>query len=161
MFKIQAWSHTSYNDQTYNLGGSAGAWFADIALHFLGIAAYLLPLGLAYLSWCVWQGSHIDDWSGELVIYRVLGVAVSLGAGSGLATLMLTGNFDFGSGGGIAGDMISSYLVQSFSPVFSGLFLLILFVTGLSLATGVYWLDALDAFWTGDMVITGTVIYVH
>lgn len=147
-FDIQdpAWSQTSYRLQTYNLGGSVGAWFADIALHFLGFAAYLLPIGLAYLGWCLLQGSNIDEWSGELVIYRALGVIVTLASASGLATLMLGASFDFGSGGGILGNLTSSYLVESFSAVFSSLFLLILFLAGLSLATGVPWLDALDAF---------------
>jgi S-DNA-T family DNA segregation ATPase FtsK/SpoIIIE len=141
-----AWSQTSLNEQINNLAGRVGAWFADISLHFFGHIAYLLPLGLGYLGWCLFRGAGIDHWTGELIMYRALGIAVTLIAGSGLATLMLGPAFTFGSGGGIVGDMTSRYLVDSFSAIFSSLFLLALFLAGLSLATGISWLVALDAF---------------
>jgi len=46
-----AWTHTATVTQLHNLGGVAGAWFADVSLYFFGYAAYGLPVGVAFAGW--------------------------------------------------------------------------------------------------------------
>lgn len=41
-----AWSTTGDGESLRNLGGTTGAWFADIAFHLLGYLAYLVPLAV-------------------------------------------------------------------------------------------------------------------
>ena len=40
------------------VGGSAGAWFADVFFNLFGYVAYCVPLMVGYLAWMVFRGSN-------------------------------------------------------------------------------------------------------
>ena len=145
------WSHTGHGEVVTNLGGLAGAWFADIFFYLFGYLAYLAPAMVAYSGWLLFRR---DDLPGE-VNYGTLGVRwagflFTLGAGCGLATLHFkTGNLPLNAGG-ILGDVVGNGLIGAFNFVGTTLLLLAVFLAGTTLATGLSWLALMDTLggWT-------------
>jgi len=141
------WSHSREGAQMANLGGVVGAWFADLSLLLVGYLAYLVPVMVAFLAWVLFKGEvrqHRVEGS-ELGI-RLAGFVLTLGAGSGLAAMhFVVGVESMPLGaGGILGDLVSSGLVNAFNFLGATLFLLALFLTGVTLFTSLSWLWLMD-----------------
>jgi S-DNA-T family DNA segregation ATPase FtsK/SpoIIIE len=140
------WSHTGHVGRVANHGGVVGAWLADVFLYLFGYMAYLFPAMVGYAGWVVYGGLEAD---GGTDVYQVttrsVGFVVTLAAGCGLATL----HYHAGGAlpldaGGILGNLIGRGLQGVFSSLGATLFLLALFLTGLSLFTGISWLSVMD-----------------
>ncbi len=144
-----AWAHTG-PAKVGNWGGNTGAWFADISLHFLGYLAYLLPVSVAYCGWQLFKRGALAELDFETVLFRTLGFVIALAAGCGLASLHLRGVPAVGSGGGFAGDIVGPGLIGTFaslgghSYLIGNLFMAVLFLAAITLATGRSWLDLLE-----------------
>ena len=141
------WSHTGSVAEIHNAGGVVGAWLADVLLYLFGYLAYLLPVMVAYSGWLVYRGrtpsGGIDL---HILAVRWSGFLLTVGAGCGLATLesgQANGMFPAGAGG-VLGNIIGQGLVELFSPIGATLFLLALFLAGITLFTGLSWLSAMD-----------------
>jgi S-DNA-T family DNA segregation ATPase FtsK/SpoIIIE len=147
------WSHSETTASIANVGGVVGAWFADFFLHMFGYLAYLVPVGVAYLGWLLFQGRKdtvpFDYRHGGL---RAAGFLLTLGAGTGLAELHFAdfANIAVGSGG-VLGDVIGGSLQSIVKDLGSTLFLLALFFTGVTLLTSLSWLWLMDA--TGRLTL--------
>ena len=50
------WSHTDSPERVSNLGGSFGAFFADVTLHLFGYMAYALPALVIVAGWRIYRG---------------------------------------------------------------------------------------------------------
>lgn len=138
------WSHSGTIDTISNLGGIAGAWFADVALHLFGYLAYLVPVMVGYSAWLVLKKR------GEFDVrhfgWRVGGFVLALCAGAALATLHfneLAAQLPQ-SAGGILGEEIGAKLVQAFNFLGATLLLLALFLAGVTVATSLSWLWLMD-----------------
>jgi S-DNA-T family DNA segregation ATPase FtsK/SpoIIIE len=141
------WSHSGSVHGIRNTGGVVGAWLADILLYLLGYLAYLLPVMVAYSGWLVFKGrtpsGGIDL---HVLAIRWSGFLLTVGAGCGLAML------EFGlpaavlpaGAGGVLGKVVGAGLAGLFSPVGANLFLLALFLTGVTLFTGLSWFSVMD-----------------
>ncbi|MFO1429346.1 MAG: DNA translocase FtsK 4TM domain-containing protein [Candidatus Competibacteraceae bacterium] len=144
-----AWAHTG-PAKVSNWGGYTGAWFADISLHFLGYLAYLLPIGVAYCGWQLFKRGALAELDFETVLFRTLGFVIALAAGCGLASVHLRGVPAVGSGGGFVGDIVGTGLIGTFaslggrSYLIGNLFMAVLFLAAITLATGRSWLDLLE-----------------
>jgi S-DNA-T family DNA segregation ATPase FtsK/SpoIIIE len=141
------WSNSGAYVQIHNAGGLVGAWLADVLLYLLGYLAYLFPVMVGYSGWLVYRG-HTPSGGIDLhaLAVRWSGFLLTVGAGCGLATLdSYTGNAGLPAGaGGVLGNVIGNSLVEVVSPVGASLFLLALFLTGVTLFTGLSWLVAMD-----------------
>ena len=141
------WSHSETASTIANTGGVVGAWFADVFLYLFGYLAYLVPVGVAYFGWLLFLGrkdeTPFDYRHGAL---RTAGFFLTLGAGTGLARLHFA---DFSilpvGAGGVLGDVIGGGLVSIVNPLGSTLFLLALFLSGVTLLTSLSWLWLMDA----------------
>ena len=149
------WSHAGPVAAVRNAGGVAGAWFADVFLYLFGYMAYLFPVMVAYSGWLVYKGRRPDgQWDLHVLGLRWLGFGVTVAAGCGLATL------HFGTApahlplnaGGILGDLVGKGLADPFSFLGATLFLLALFLAGVTLFTGLSWLGLMDR--TGRLTLT-------
>ncbi len=143
------WSHRGFEDQTTNIGGVAGAWFADVFLYLFGYFGYIFPFMVAYAGWLVYCDREDDaGFDPKHFLLRLGGCVLTITAGSALAGL------HFGSPltalpagpGGILGEFAGQTLVAPFSFVGATLFLLALFLAGVTLFTGLSW------FWVMDSV---------
>jgi S-DNA-T family DNA segregation ATPase FtsK/SpoIIIE len=144
--KDPGWSHSETAAAIRNAGGVVGAWFADIFLYLFGYLAYLVPVGVAYWGWLLFMGRKsegaLDLRHGAL---RALGFLLTLGAGTGLAKLHFAdfSRLPVGSGG-VLGDVVGNGLMHLVNPLGSTLFLLALFLTGVTLLTSLSWLALMD-----------------
>ncbi len=139
------WTHTGSNHLVSNLGGKAGAYFADLFFFLFGFLAYLAPLMVAYSGWLLYQG-RLENGA---IDYRNLGVRwagflLTLAAGCGLATLHFHPGFLPSFAGGILGDLTGSSFVAVFSFVGATLLLLALFFAGITIFSSFSWLWLLD-----------------
>ncbi len=148
-----AWSHSESTDHIVNAGGVIGAWFADVSLYLFGYLAYLIPLGVAYAGWLLYAGrkqqAPFDLRHGAL---RFVGFILTLGAGTGLAALHFAdfSHLPVGSGG-VLGDVVGGGMVGVLNPVGSTLFLVALFLSGVTLLTSLSWFWLMDS--TGRLTL--------
>jgi S-DNA-T family DNA segregation ATPase FtsK/SpoIIIE len=142
------WSHSGPSTEIANAGGVVGAWFADVSLYLLGYLAYLFPVMVGYSGWLVYEG-RTPTGSIDLRILgiRWAGFLLTVCAGCALATLdvRMTGSNLPLDGGGILGDVVGNGLVGLFSSLGATLFLLALFLAGVTLFTGLSWLGVADS----------------
>jgi len=143
------WTHSSNSDVTHNKGGVAGAWFADIFLSLFGYFSYLFPLMVAYGGWLLYRGRATE---GAVDMRQVAlhggGFLLTMIAGSGLAALHFVSSPDalpMSTGpGGVLGGGVGGMLVTPFSFIGATLLLLALFMTGVTLFTGLSWIALMD-----------------
>jgi len=141
------WSHTGNPAQIANLGGRFGAWFADLSLHGFGYMAYLFPMLVAFTGWRMYQDRHTPELRTlQQRIVGSIGFLLTLIGGCGLENIHFAGAtaaVPFGSGG-VLGDLINQSLVPTFGYVGATVFLLILFISGITGYTGISWLHLMD-----------------
>jgi len=140
------WSNSVEVARISNAGGLIGAFVADALLSLLGILAYLFPVMIGYSGWLVYRG---DTPGGGIDLHvlavRWAGFLLTVGAGCGLSALESSAQSGLPAGyGGVLGHVIGSNLVHVVSPVGAVLFLLALFLTGVTLFTGISWLAVMD-----------------
>ena len=141
------WSNASHVDRIANQGGVVGAWIADVLLYLFGFMAYLFPVMIGYAGWLVYRGLKVasDELDVHHVTIRAAGCVVAVCAGCGIATLHYHGAATFPvDAGGIIGTIVGTGLAGVVNPVGGTLFLLALFLTGVTLFTGLSWLDVMD-----------------
>jgi S-DNA-T family DNA segregation ATPase FtsK/SpoIIIE len=131
-----------------------GAWFADVFLYLFGYFAYLFPLMVAFSGWLVFRGrtptGGIDV---NVLSIRWAGFLLTVASGCGLATLHFLiepGTLPLDAGG-VFGNLVGNSLAALFSFMGATLFLLALFLSGVTLFTGLSWLSVMD--WTGRMTL--------
>ncbi len=137
-----------------NLGGPAGAWFADVLLSLFGYLAYLFPLMVAYTGWLLYQDRRSDapfDW--RAFSLRSAGFVLTLAAGCGLASLHDTAAVSPlpVNAGGILGDLVGGAMESAFSFIGATVLLLALFLSGFTLFTNLSWLRLMDV--TGALTL--------
>ncbi len=142
------WSFSGTNGQALNRGGIAGAWFADVGLYLFGYLAFLLPIVFVYAGWLVFKDSaaqpHLDP---RRLALRGAGFVLTLVGGCGLAALHFGTNLLTlpETAGGILGTGIAGGLVHIVNILGATLFLLALFLVGITLLTSLSWLAVMDA----------------
>ncbi|MFK5985784.1 MAG: DNA translocase FtsK 4TM domain-containing protein [Pseudomonadota bacterium] len=148
-----AWSHSTsvtLQQQTQNMGGVFGSNFADVSFYLFGYMAYLIPLMFTIIGWLLYIDKNEEDlfhgWNFSL---RSFGFIVAILSGCGIATMHFNlPQIAFPSGigsGGILGQLVAQQLQTWFSFVGATLFLLTLFLVGITLFSHLSWLWLMDA----------------
>ena len=143
-----AWSHSSTSNEVANIGGLVGAWLADVLMYLFGYLALLFPLMIGYSGWLLYRGrtaEHVPLTPGQSALIG-FGFVVTLAAGCGLATLhfVMPAEALPVNPGGILGSTMELLLVRPFSFIGATLFLLTLFLAGITLTTGLSWFTLMD-----------------
>ena len=144
-----SWSQAGPSGDVINLGGRAGAFIVDVLFNLFGFLAYLFPVMVGYGAWKVFQ--HRKDPNPPTFHHKIVittGFVLLLVGACGLATLHfdpLSRNLPFSSGG-LLGDAMGGGLAAAFSFVGATIFLLALFLAGVTLFTGISW------FWLMDVI---------
>ena len=148
------YSHSGTGKDIYNVGGYVGAWFSDLFLYLFGVMAYLFPLMVGYSGWLLYRESaEPKGGNGFQFALRSLGFILTMSAGAGLAYLHFVqpaAAMPEGSGG-ILGQLAGDGLAGAFSFLGATLFLLALFLTGITLFTGLSWIWLMDV--TGERTL--------
>jgi S-DNA-T family DNA segregation ATPase FtsK/SpoIIIE len=142
------WSTTGTDDIVVNSGGIVGAWLADALLFGFGFPAYFSPLMLAFSGWLLFSWGKAADSEGALHFWvlKGVGLCMALASASGLSTLSLT---IFGEqlplgAGGVLGEVVGHGFESIFGASGTALLLLAVFLTGITLFTGLSWLRVAD-----------------
>ncbi|HET7779577.1 MAG TPA: DNA translocase FtsK 4TM domain-containing protein, partial [Rudaea sp.] len=148
------WSHAGPATVTHNIGGTVGAWAADLAFYLFGYLAYAFPLLLLIVGSTLMREQRSEGESAlEPTLRLVGGVAFFIG-GTGLAYLHVAAAAVLPAGaGGVIGHVIGDMLMRGFGFLGATLFLFALFLVALTLATGLSWLRVMDAI--GKALLTG------
>lgn len=137
------WSHAIVVDAVQNLAGVLGAWVADGLLMFFGFAAYAVPLLIAVwvIAWLRTEPRVMRSPSDGLLGYRCMGLLSVLVGSCGFLSLLVKGETGLlpASAGGILGAVVMHGLVPLLNPVGCFLLLSVLWVSGVTLLTGLSW----------------------
>lgn len=128
-----------------NSGGRMGAWFADLFFDVFGYVAYLWPPMLVYWAWLGFRGRFevVPDY--HFLTLRVLGFTLVFVATCGLAALQGGHHHTLPYGaGGILGTAAAKGLVAMVGFMGTTLFLLASLLSGITLGTGLSWIDLMD-----------------
>ena len=150
------WSHSADTGLVSNLGGRTGASFANLFLNLFGLMAYLFPIMLLWLVVRIYRqksASHAKDIQTRIAVS--VGFVLTLIGGCGLSQMYFNSPVDANSylAGGYLGDAIASTLTPSFGSVGGTLLLLALFLSGVTLLTGLSWFWLMDV--TGKYTLNG------
>ena len=141
------WSHSASVDAIQNAGGRVGAWIADVLLYLFGLSAYWWVAFCAALVWWgfrrIESAPHRERWP---YFVAASGFAIVLVASSGIEAIRLH-SLKVAlphAPGGIFGSVVGNSLAQALGFTGSTLILLMLFTAGLSLFSGVSWLNVIE-----------------
>ncbi|HET9485543.1 MAG TPA: DNA translocase FtsK 4TM domain-containing protein [Xanthomonadales bacterium] len=139
------WSHAGDAGPVRNVGGSIGAWIADIGLYFIGISAYLLPLMLLFACWRMVRPDAPEALQIEPP-FRLAGGVALLACSSALSQLhFATRDSELpANAGGVFGQLFGRALGAGFGELGATLFLLALLLVSLTLTTGISWFRVMD-----------------
>lgn len=136
------WSTSGLSAQVKNMGGKAGAWFADLFLYVFGYMAYLFPLMLAYAAYLNFRGrGEQQEKSRHILLLKCIGFVGLVAAGCGLGSLHFSQYHQHVpyTTGGIIGSVIANYLVSVFNSSGATLLLLALLACSITLFNGLSW----------------------
>jgi len=136
------------SSQVHNIGRVLGAWLANFFLFLTGYLAYTLPLLLIFIGWTVYDraGRALEKATPMEWLARFTGFMLFILSATGLAhmhTLPPAGSMPAG-GGGVIGLQISTPLLQTTGSLGTTLFLLSMFLVGLTLFAGISWFRVMD-----------------
>jgi DNA segregation ATPase FtsK/SpoIIIE, S-DNA-T family len=146
-----AWSHAGPSQPLRNLGGTVGAWAADIAFYLFGYLAYAFPLLLLLFGWALFRARDSSEDSPLAPTLRLVGGVMFFIGGTGVAHLRYLGQtVSLPNGaGGILGEVVGRLLERGFGFLGASLLLFAVVLVALTLATGVSWFKVMDAIGRG------------
>jgi DNA segregation ATPase FtsK/SpoIIIE, S-DNA-T family len=149
------WSHSTSYQSIDNACGLFGAWLADFVLSFLGLMAYLIPIMIFWYGYMLYRGANQQQGGQWLMAARSTGFIATMISGSAILFLhlhFLRTKVDLPeSPGGILGREIGDALVHLLGNSGSTLLLLAIFMTGVTLFTGLSWLMMMTLIGKGAM----------
>ena len=146
-----SWYEVATEQQAQNLGGIAGAAFADGAFVLLGYLAYLLPLFMGWAAFRLFRRLDVGVLEPKWLLVRIGGAGLALLSGAGLSGLLLAGEGLPQGAGGMIGQMVASYLHSGLGFTGAALIAGALFLAGLTLSIGLSWLAVAE--WVGKWTI--------
>ncbi|MFT6006337.1 MAG: S-DNA-T family DNA segregation ATPase FtsK/SpoIIIE [Pseudoalteromonas tetraodonis] len=150
------WSHSGGSDrEVSNWGGRFGANFSDMVSHGFGYVSFLVPFMILALGVRFYLNRHSS--SEPSYINRVLvsvGFLITVMGGCGLENLHFNhwAESEPFVAGGYLGDWLNSSLVALFGQIGSTLLSVTLFLTGITIFTGLSWFGLMDSI--GDKIFT-------
>ena len=135
-----------------NLVGIAGVAFAGLAFALAGSASYLFPAAvIGFSAWYLAPSRARDDWSWPDAGVRAAGLVLVVVCGCGLLEISARG----GLGGGEIGVWLDDILAPVLGDMGAWVVLLALWMTGITLVTGLSWVGLTQA--TGHLTLRGLV----
>jgi S-DNA-T family DNA segregation ATPase FtsK/SpoIIIE len=147
-----SWSQAGQYIKVKNITGTAGAWIADILLFSFGWLAFLVPAAIQTLGYLLFKKPHkIFQLDYTTLGLRVIGMTLFVTSASAISSMNFDDVFQFPSGGFI-GDVIAGAMEPAFNFTGTSILLLCFFFAGLTLLTGVSWVEFVD--YIGEKVVS-------
>jgi S-DNA-T family DNA segregation ATPase FtsK/SpoIIIE len=150
------WSHAGHSGRVQNIGGTIGAWTADIAFYFIGLSAYLIPLLLLGSGWRLARTAS-DSGDGMEPPLRLIGAVALISSSAALASLHLASTSSRlpANAGGVLGQLVARVLETGFGAMGATLFLLALLLVAVTLGFGISWFRVMDRIGAGTLWLFG------
>jgi len=156
------WLQTARTGRYFNLGGWPGAYFSDIAFHFLGYFGFLLPVLVLRAGWSIRPGTTAPaTFHPANLAFGILGLFLLFIGGTGIATLQLASPWWCSTpvylgvqscgAGGVIGEVVGVALAWKLGYGEANLFLAGLVFSGLTLFVGVSWMQFAE--WIGNRIL--------
>ncbi|TIC87018.1 DNA translocase FtsK [Crenobacter intestini] len=138
-----SWSHSVDGGEISNYGGSFGAWLSDVLLYLWGYSAWWLIVlclaGIALGYRKLGQGANEapPPWP------TLAGFACLMVGSAGIESMLLSDkalSLPL-TAGGLFGESVANLLTHAFGTTGAGLLLIVTFASGVSLWTGLSWLE--------------------
>ena len=140
-----SWSHVGAAAHVHNLGGTVGAYVADLLRYLFGGVAYFFPLLLLLLGVQVLRQRGVQPvhpWESSL---RLIGAVFFFITAPGLCWLNFRqSTMEPQGAGGVIGSAVAHGLLAAFGEKGAPLLLLALFLVAVTLATGLSWFKLMD-----------------
>ena len=139
------WTHSGSVQTVSNACGVFGAWIADFMLSCFGLVAYLFPVIIFWQGYLVYtQGKQVRE--KMVLVLQWVGSIATIISGSALSNLyLLRIGIELPSNtGGILGQETGNALLIVFGNSGATLFLLVVFLAGVTLVTGLSWVTMMD-----------------
>ncbi|UPW20705.1 DNA translocase FtsK 4TM domain-containing protein [Agarivorans sp. TSD2052] len=139
-----SWSQTAVQQTVANAGGSSGAWFADLLLFSFGFVAYSVPIICGLLAWALfWRPCPIAQIDFFTLGLRVIGFVFTFASLTTLSSIHID-DFYYFSSGGLVGDVFTQLMIPVFGLLGTSIILLAVFAGGVTLFTGVSWVQIVE-----------------
>ncbi|OAX54946.1 DNA translocase FtsK [Xanthomonas graminis] len=140
-----AWTHTgSVVAPVHNMGGKFGAIASDVLLQLFGYVAFMLPVVLGSVTWIALIGEREDQSESDLgPALRLVGMVGLLISATGFLHLRLFAG-EVAEAGGILGKIVSGSLSAGFGVLGANLFIIVLLLVSITLATGLSWFAVME-----------------
>ncbi|RQW29809.1 DNA translocase FtsK [Rhodobacteraceae bacterium CH30] len=139
-----SWSHSTESSTLQNYGGAFGAWLSDILLYLWGYSAWwLVPFCLCGIVWGYRKLSASKAVATPVAGAAIGGFSLLMLGSAGLEAMLLEGK-ELAlplAGGGLFGKLIGGGLSHALGLTGGALLLVVLFAAGVSLSTGLSWLE--------------------
>ena len=146
------WSHADTSGHVHNLGGTVGAYIADLLRYLFGGVAYCFPLLLLFLGVQVLRNHgmrSVQPWEPSL---RLIGSVFFFITAPGLCCIIFPDSTMGPEGaGGVIGRAVGHGLMLAFGQRGAPLLLLAIFLVAITFATGLSWFKVMDL--TGQGVL--------
>ncbi|WP_024302759.1 DNA translocase FtsK [Pseudogulbenkiania sp. MAI-1] len=142
-----SWSHSSPDPSVRNYGGAFGAWVSDLMLYLFGLSAWwVVAFCLVAISWGYKRIETLGLRLNPMTVAAIAGFFLLLLASAGLEGLFLA---DKAlklplAAGGMLGHFLSKTTAHAFGTSGATLLLSVSGAIGLSLFTGLSWLDLME-----------------
>jgi len=141
------WSHSATEAMVYNRGGSFGAWVADVLLYMFGFSAWWWTVFLfAAILWGYRRIDRVAESPRPVVFLACLGFTLIVFSSSAFEALRmhsLSAPLPYVPGG-MLGLALGSWMTFSFGFSGATLILITTFCLGISLFTGLSWLNVME-----------------
>ena len=154
------WSHSASYEKLHNACGVFGAWLADFILSFFGLTAYLMPAMIFCLGFIIYNPLRLTHLAGRL-LQCLSGFIFTMISGSAILFLhlyFLRNKLDLpDTPGGILGREIGEMLGRQFGNSGTTLVILAVFMTGVTLLTGLSWLALMNTIGKAALAVFGSI----
>ena len=140
------WTHSGAVQTVINKCGVFGAWLADFTLSFFGLSAYLFPVIICWHGFLLYGQARYKQQKMTIAL-RWLGSIATVVSGAALSFLHIhrVGVVELpGTTGGILGQETGENLFVLFGNSGATLFLLVLLLASITLATELSWVRLID-----------------
>ncbi|KZN33199.1 DNA translocase FtsK [Pseudoalteromonas luteoviolacea] len=146
-----AWTQAGEFVKVNNITGAAGAWVADILLLSFGWLAFLVPAAMQLFGYLIFKKPHkLLQLDYTTLGLRLIGATLFIASASAISSINFDDIYTFSSGG-VVGDIVAGAMMPAFNFTGTSILLLCFFFAGITLLTGVSWVEAVD--YLGEKVV--------
>jgi S-DNA-T family DNA segregation ATPase FtsK/SpoIIIE len=139
------WTHSGSVQTVTNACGVFGAWIADFTLSFFGLIAYLFPVIISWHGYMLYGQARQGQQKMTLALQWLGSIATIVSGAALLSLYVLRVEVELpGSTGGILGQEIGDAVLILFGNSGATLFLIVLLLSGITLATELSWVTFID-----------------